>query len=105
MHRIPMWALRAVQLVCIGFLLFAAAMAVSECSPVNVQVQNCQNELRDSSGVTYTGCKADGEGEASGTLRVNLDSPVPKAKQADPDDGRIEGRGPTPPAPELARMN
>lgn len=80
-----------------------AALAMPACSPVNVQVQNCQGEVRDSSGVTFHGCKADGEGEASGTLRVNLDSPVPKAEPADGE--KIEGRSFFPPVPKVARLN
>lgn len=66
----------------IGGLLMVAGVAmvlggilnICQCSPVNVQVQNCQNEVRDSRGITFTGCKVDGnqDADADGELRVNI---------------------------------
>lgn len=76
-----LWNTLKALFVCSGiFVLFCLCLhwcgILAGCSPVNVQVQNCQNEVRDASGVTFTGCKADGDAKSDGTLRVNLDSPT-----------------------------
>ncbi len=53
-------------------ILLALLVQAIACSPINVQVQQCSNVVKDSSGFTFTGCAADGHGETDGTLRVNL---------------------------------
>jgi len=85
--------------------LVALVHAVSGCSPVNVQVQNCQNEVRDSRGITFTGCKVDGhqDADADGELRVN----IPAAEQSEsPTSGTpTDPLGKRGPPPHLVRLH
>lgn len=67
--------MRALGFTVLVIVALCICWHVASCSPVNVQVQNCQNEVRDAKGVTFTGCKADGDPDADGTLRVNVNRP------------------------------
>lgn len=94
-----------------GALVFAAAIALlgvcvhlCKCSPVNVQVQQCSNVVKDSSGFTFTGCKAKGSDQpvdGRGELRVDLPNDATKER---PEGGQSDAAG-HPPGNLLTLLN
>lgn len=59
--------------VALAALVWLSTLVYS-CSPVNVQVQQCENVVKNSHGFTFTGCRVDGDqkNEPSGTLEVKI---------------------------------